>query len=171
MHALAEVFDQLLGLHVEAKDLQFSQMACRAFVVFVAAIVLSRIADRRFMGRSAGYDFMLAIILGSVLSRGVNGQAPFFSTLGASALLIVLHRIVGALAFHSHPISKWLKGRASVLVENGRLNEREMRRYHITYDDLCEYLRINGAMTRVEDVARATLERNGSISVVKKASG
>lgn len=168
MHALGEIIDQLLGLHAAGKDLHFSHMVWRGVIVFIVAIVLARVADRRFMGRSACFDFMLAVILGSVLSRGINGQAPFFPTLGASALLVVLHRLVGALAFHSHRWSVWLKGRACVLVEDGRMVEREMRRNHITFDDLCEYLRISGGVTRVEDVARATLERNGTISVVKK---
>jgi hypothetical protein len=168
VQALAEVVDGLLGLHVEGKDLHFSHMAWRSLVVFIVAIVLARVADRRFMGRSACFDFMLGVILGSVLSRGINGQAPFFPTLGASALLVVLHRIVGTIAFHSHRWSLWLKGRECVLVENGRINDREMERNHITFDDLCEYMRINRGVTRVEDVARATLERNGTISVVAK---
>jgi len=168
MQAIGEIVDHLLGLHVEGKDLHFSHMAWRSLVVFIVAIALARLADRRFMGRSACYDFMLGVILGSVLSRGINGQAPFFPTLGASALLVLLHWLVGALAFHSHRGSVWLKGRECVLVEDGRMNEHEMQRNHITFDDLCEYLRISRGVTRVEEVARATLERNGTISVVKK---
>jgi len=168
LHGFGDLVDAALGLHVEGKDLHFSHMAWRCLVVFIVALVLARFADRRFMGRSACYDFMLGIILGSVLSRGINGQAPFFPTLGASALLVMLHRVVGALAFHSHRWSVWLKGRECVLVENGRLNDRELQRNHITFDDLCEYLRINRGVTKVEEVARATLERNGTISVVKK---
>jgi uncharacterized membrane protein YcaP (DUF421 family) len=164
----AELFDRILGLHVQAKDLEFGQMAARSLVVFILAIVLARVADRRFMGRSACFDFMLGVILGSVLSRGINGQAAFFPTLGASALLVILHRIVAAIAFHSHRFSKLVKGTERVLVRNGQADENELRRNHITFDDLCENLRLNGNITNVEEVLEARLERNGSVSVVKR---
>lgn len=165
-----EAFDRALGLQVQAKDLDFSQMAARAFVVFCAAIVLARIADRRFMGRSACFDFMLGVILGSVLSRGINGQASFLPTLGASALLVIFHRIVGTIAFHSHHFSRWVKGTERVLVRQGQVDPNEMRRNRITFDDLCENLRLNANTEKVEEVAEARLERSGTISVVKMKS-
>lgn len=162
------MIDHFLGLHVQSKDLEFGQMAARAFVVFVFAIILARLADRRFMGRSACYDFMLAVILGSVLSRGINGQASFFPTLGASALLVLFHRLVGMIAFRSHRFSEWVKGTERVLVREGKVDHREMSRGDITIDDLWENLRVNGGIADLADVREARLERNGQISVVKK---
>ena len=170
LSTLADVADRLLGLSLEANELHLSHMACRAFVVFCVAVALARFADRRFMGRSACFDFMLGVILGSVLSRGINGQAKFFPTLGASVLLVALHSITGAIAFHSHWFSRLVKGDERVLVRNGKIDEREMRRNKITYADLCENLRINASVTDVKDVAEARLERNGTISVIKAKS-
>ena len=162
-HAL----DRLLGLHVGASDLEFSHMAWRTLIVFCFAIILSRVADRRFLGRSASYDFMLGVILGSVLSRGINGQAQFFPTLGASLLLVLLHRAVGTLAFHSHHFSRLVKGSERVLIREGQIIEKELSRSHITYDDLCENIRLQTQSSEIVDIAEARLERNGSISVVK----
>jgi uncharacterized membrane protein YcaP (DUF421 family) len=161
-----DLLDRLLGLQLQARDLEFSHLACRSLVVFCAAILLARVADRRFMGHNACYDFMLGVILGSVLSRGINGQARFFPTLGASALLVILHRVVGTIAFHSHWFSEWVKGREYVLVRNGKVDEQALRKNKITYDDLCENLRTHGKVANVTDVAEARLERNGQISVV-----
>jgi uncharacterized membrane protein YcaP (DUF421 family) len=165
---LYDFADRALGLELSARDLHFSHMAARSFVVFCFAIVLARAADRRFMGRSACFDFMLAVILGSVLSRGINGQAPFFATLGASALLVLLHHVVGTIAFRSHWFSDLVKGRDVVLVRDGQVDEGALRRNRITYDDLCENLRTNGNVHSLEDVEEARLERNGSVSVVKR---
>jgi uncharacterized membrane protein YcaP (DUF421 family) len=169
--SLREIVDRMLGLGLESHQLHFSHMAWRAVVVFCVAVALARIADRRFMGRNACYDFMLGIILGSVLSRGVNGQAAFFPTLGASALLVIMHRLVGAVAYHSHWFSCLVKGQYRILVHDGRVDRDEMRRNHITIDDLEENLRMRGNVARVEDAAEARLERNGNISVVKREGG
>lgn len=167
LETLHDFAERLLGLSVQAHDLHFSHMAWRTLIVFIFAVVLARLGDRRFLGHGAGFDIMVAIILGSVLSRAVNGQAPFFPTLGASALLVLLHHLLAKLAYHSHGFSRLVKGSALVLVRDGKLNDAELRRNNITHDDLDEHLRLNGSVIGTGDVAEARLERNGSVSVVK----
>jgi uncharacterized membrane protein YcaP (DUF421 family) len=160
--------DRTLGLHVSAQDLNYTQMAGRAVVVFVLGVVLVRVADRRFLGRNAGFDVLLGIVLGSVLSRGINGQAAFFPTLFASALLVGLHRLLGTLAFHSTLVAWLTKGAARTLVRDGRVDRAELRRHKISEDDLGENLRLNGNLPDAASVAEARLERNGQVSVVPK---
>ena len=92
---MSSFFEHLLGLHAAVDALTWGQFAARTVVVFALGIFLVRIADRRFLGRNAGFDVLLAIVLGSVLSRAINGQAPFLPTLAASVLLVLLHRVVG----------------------------------------------------------------------------
>jgi uncharacterized membrane protein YcaP (DUF421 family) len=165
----ADVVDRLLGLSVDAQDLKFGHMACRTFVVFVFAVTLARLGARRFLAHNAGFDIMVAIVLGSVLSRAINGQASFFPTLGASALLVGLHHVLATLTFHSHWFSALVKGQPRILIRDGKVDRREMARGKITDHDLDENLRLHGNVKGTGDVAEARLERNGSISVVKVA--
>jgi uncharacterized membrane protein YcaP (DUF421 family) len=158
--------DHLLGLHAAVAALTWGQIGARTVIVFLVGVILLRLADCRFLGHNAGFDVLLAVVLGSVLSRGVNGQAPFFETLGASALLVVLHRLLAAIACRSPAVSRLVKGGAVVLVKDGRVRKDALRRADISLDDLNENLRLN-AIARVADVAEARLERNGEISVVK----
>jgi uncharacterized membrane protein YcaP (DUF421 family) len=169
--ALRETADRLLGLSLQAKELHLSHMAARTFVVFCFAVFLARVCNRRILGHTAGFDIMAAIILGSVLSRGINGQASFFPTLGASVLLVVLHTIMAKLAFRFHGFSELVKGKPKTLIRDGKPDQREMARTSITRDDLDENLRLSGNVDDCARVAEARLERNGSISVVKVERG
>jgi uncharacterized membrane protein YcaP (DUF421 family) len=162
--------DQLLGLHTPAGDLTFLQMGCRSFIVFAVSILLVRVADRRLVGRNAGFDMMVVVILGSVLSRGINGQAAFFPSLGASAVLIIFHHLLATAAFQWPWFSRLVKGREEILVRNGKVDRAALRRCKITNDDLDENLRLNGNETSIEHIVEARLERNGSVSVVKAKS-
>lgn len=162
-----DLLDRLLGLTLDADQLEFHHMAWRTLIVFAVAVVLARAGARRFLANNAGFDIMVAIVLGSVLSRGINGQAAFFPSLGASILLVGLHHLLSTLAFHSHWFSQLVKGRPRVLVRDGEVDRAEMRRAKITDDDLDENLRLNGSIADTGDVAEARLERNGSVSVVK----
>ena len=159
-------FDGLLGLRVEANDLELHQMVWRGFFVFIFAVSLARLAGRRMLGHNAGFDIVLLVIFGSVLSRGINGDAAFFPTLVTGALLVALHHVVATMAFHWHWFSKGLKGSAISLVRDGRVDREAQRQAKITDDDLDEHIRLNG-VARTSDVAEARLERNGMISVVK----
>ena len=159
--------DRLLGLHLNAEDLRLHHMVWRSFVVFICAVLVARIGDRRFLGHNSGFDIMVLVMLGSVLSRAINGQAAFFPTLGASVFLVFLHDLAATAALRSHAFSKLLKGKPVTLVRDGRVDERAMAQAKITHDDLDEQLRLRGNVQDTGDVAEARLERNGNISVVR----
>ncbi len=160
--------DHLLGLHAAAAELTWEQIGARTVIVFLFGVVLVRLADRRFLGHNAGFDVLLAIVLGSILSRGIDGQAPFFKILGASLLLVLLHRVLALAACRWPALSRIVKGDAIVLAKDGKSLPEAMRRADISPDDLKENLRLNANVDAIEDIAEARLERNGRISAVKR---
>ena len=56
-----------------------------------------------------------------------------------------------------------------MLVENGKLIERNMRRERLTLDDLAEKARLS-EIAAIEDIRWAVLETNGDISFIKQQS-
>jgi uncharacterized membrane protein YcaP (DUF421 family) len=166
---VTQLINRALGLSLRADELGFSHMAWRSVVVFVFSFVLMGVSVRRLLGKNAALDVMLVVILGSVLSRAINGQAAFFPTLGASLLLVLLHRLVAWASLRSHVVSLIAKGRDRVLVRDGRIDRAALRDVMMTEDDLAENLRLNGNVTEIAEVKEARLERNGTVSVVKRS--
>ncbi|HVU25801.1 MAG TPA: YetF domain-containing protein [Opitutus sp.] len=169
MTAPYRAFSDLLGLDVPAADLTTGHMVARAVVVFVAGVVLVRLGHKRSVGHSSGYDVLLIVMLGSVLSRAINGRAAFWPTLGASLALVVLHSLLSVASYHSHCVSVLVKGRARVLVKDGQVDRAALRHSHVTPDDLLENLRLAGNVDTPAAVKEARIERSGTISVVPKA--
>jgi uncharacterized membrane protein YcaP (DUF421 family) len=167
LDSIETFLDRLLGLNLQPTELEFAQIAWRGLVVFCVAILLARLGARRFLAHNAGFDIMVAIMLGSILSRAITGQSPFFPTLGVSALLVGLHHVLSTLTFHFHWLSQLIKGRPRVLVRDGVLDRDQMCRSKITADDLEENMRLHGNTRKTSEVAEARLERNGSVSVVR----
>lgn len=155
-----------LGLEVAPKDLAAWQMALRAAVAFIAAIAIARIADKRFMGKYAPLDIMLAVVFGSIVSRAITGNTAFFPALGACLVLVLLHRLIGAIAFHSDRFGRLVKGQRRLLISDGEIQWDEMKKSHISRRDLEEALRQHTRSPRLDEVKAAYLERNGSISIV-----
>jgi hypothetical protein len=77
-----EALSKMLGLGLAPKELSLLQVCLRGIIVFLTAVVMVRLADRRFLAKLTTLDAILAFILGSTLARAINGSAAFFPTLG-----------------------------------------------------------------------------------------
>jgi uncharacterized membrane protein YcaP (DUF421 family) len=83
-------------------------------------------------------------------------------------LLIFFHHLLGVLACHSDGFSKLVKGQPRVVIKEGRADQAELKRCRMSAEDLEENIRLNGNVSETGDVQEARLERNGTISVVRK---
>ena len=61
-----DIIKDLLGLGMEANKLTVFQVLLRAMIVFLAAIVMVRMADKRFLSRMSAVDVILGFILGKL---------------------------------------------------------------------------------------------------------
>lgn len=161
----------LLGIGTPGDDLSALQMSARAVTVFSAAIAMTRIGHKRFMGRNTSLDVLLGIIVGSVLSRAITGNAPFLPTLAAGFALVLFHWLLSAISFRFPLFGMAVSGKERCLIENGEVRHNALHRSHITNDDLLEALRSKGFQPDIDCIQIACLERNGNISIVPKPSG
>jgi uncharacterized membrane protein YcaP (DUF421 family) len=161
-----EVTRHILGLGLDPKQLSFIQISLRGIIVFIVSLVIVRLGDKRFLSKMSAFDAILGFILASMLARAVNGSASFFPTLGAGFVLVSLHRLIATLSFRWDFFGLLAKGRADVLVEDGKADPRKMRANKISEDDLLEEARLNGQVTEINRIRRATMERNGQVSIV-----
>lgn len=156
----------LWALGIGCEELNVGHMALRAVVVYIAAIAMIRLSGKRLLGRASAFDVVLAIIIGSVVSRAITGSSPFFPTLAAGIVLIWLHWLFAAIAFRSRWFGFFVKGRPIVIVRDGEILWDAMRRSHLSENDLLTALRTQASLADLSGVAEARLERSGDISVI-----
>ena len=167
MNALWEFFGVLLGLGAETKELTFLQISLRGVIVFAATLVMVRLSSKRSLAEKTAFDAVLIVILASMLARAINGSAPFFPTLGTGFVLVILYRLLGAAAYYSHRFGILIKGKPVLLVQNGRLERKNMRRSYISEHDIEEDMRLNARTDDLSQIKVARVERSGDISFIK----
>jgi uncharacterized membrane protein YcaP (DUF421 family) len=168
MEALVETVRELLGLGRDIADVDALQMALRTVIIYASALIIIRLGSKRFLGKATAFDVIVAIMLGSILSRGINGSAPFLPTIVAGAVLVGLHWLLAFLTSRLDWLGPLVKGNPVLLVEDGTIREEGMRRAGLSTRDLEEHLRLRANETDISNVRLAVLERNGEISVVPK---
>src|SRR5438876_5424448 len=130
--------DMLHALFGDGPDLTPLQMSVRAVVVFVAALLLLRIAGRRALGQHSAFDVCIVVLLGAVLSRAVVGASPLVATISAAAVLVVLHRLIAWQGVRSPAFERLVTGHERVLVGGGRKDDAAMQAALISEGDLRE---------------------------------
>ena len=151
----------------EGEPISALQMSLRSIVLFLYGIVLLRLAGTRIFGKSVPLDIIMSVIIGSNLSRCLTGNAPLLPTMVATAVLLALHWTLARFAHKSHGFANLVKGKPHVLVEDGEIDHGAMRHEGIGMRDLETAMR-DEDIVEVKNVRRATLERDGSISVISK---
>lgn len=153
------------ALGLDAQQLSIWQMGLRAAIIYLFALIMVRIVgERRFIGKYAAFDVILSIIFGSTLSRAINGNSGFFETIFAGFILVLMHWLVAAIAFHFTQFESKIKGRSKILIKDSQLCYKNMQSCHITKEDLAATLRLKCQIERLDMVEKACLERNGDIS-------
>ncbi len=155
------------ALGLDAPELALGHMLVRAVVVFIFAIVIVRVGKKRFISENTAFDVILGVMLGSILSRAITGQSPFFPTLGASVLLVALHWFFARIAVRWDDFGTLIKGNTRVLIRDGTVDWEAMRRSNLSRNDLLEALRLQANLLTWDQVKEARLERNGEISIIK----
>jgi uncharacterized membrane protein YcaP (DUF421 family) len=160
-----ESFRALIG--PDTGDATIGQLCVRAAILFLFGVACIRIAGRRTFSQITPLDIVVAIIIGSNISRAMTGKAPFFPGLAATLVVVGLHRLMAVATLRWSPLARLMKGSPIILVRDGVADPAAMRRHAISRADLVEGLRME-QVDRVEDVRLATLEAGGKISVVPK---
>lgn len=158
--------DLLQVLTAEGKTLDWWQMGLRALLVYGLTLVIVRMGKKRLFGKSTAMDMVLAVILGSVVSRSINGSSTLLPTAVAAVVLVGLHALTAKFAVLWPALGTVLKGKPRPLIRDGKILEDEMRAGDLGHHDLEESLRCAGKSTDPAAVSEAWLERNGTISVI-----
>ena len=162
------MLEDFLGLGIDVQDVNAIQMALRTILIYAATLAIVRVGSKRFLSQATAFDAIVAIMLGSIMSRAINGSAPFLPTLAAGVILVGLHWLIAAIAYSSDWFGTLVKGNPVLLIKDGDLQEKGLRETSVSAKDLEEALRIESHVTEPESVKLAYLERNGGISVIPR---
>lgn len=157
----------IFGADASSREMAIPQMVARAALIYLALVVLMRLGKKRFLGDATVFDIVLSIVIGSIAGRTITGGAPLLPSLAAIAALIALHWLFSWIGVRSRYFASLIKGRADVIIKDGKPDRAAMRAAHMGEDDLAEDLRIEG-VGDPREVKEARLERSGKLSVIKR---
>ena len=143
-------------------------IALRGAALFLFIYLLTRVIGRRELSSLQPFDLILLIVLGDTIQQGLTQDD--YSVTGA---VIAVGTIAGLqvltswVAFRFRWARRVLDGDPIVLVQDGKVIEKNLRRERITVEDVAEQARTN-QISSLENVQWAVFEPSGTISFIPK---
>jgi uncharacterized membrane protein YcaP (DUF421 family) len=140
----------------------------RAALAYVFILFLTRVVGRRELSSGPPFDLVMLVVLGDLIQQGVT-QSDYSVTglVLAIGTIAVLQAAVSLLTFHSRRVRPLLEGEPIVIIQDGSVIERNLRRERLTLNEVQEEARLS-QIASLEDVRWAVLETNGKISFIPK---
>ncbi len=138
----------------------------RTIILYLLIIAGIRLMGKRQVGELEPSELVLALIIADLAAVPMQDFGiPLLSGIIPILTLLSITMIISVLSMKSVKFRALLCGRPSIIVENGKLKQAEMKKNRFTVDELMEELRMKG-VTDISTVKYAILETNGQISVL-----
>lgn|SRR5690625_1412957 len=138
----------------------------QAILIVVIGTFLLRLAGRKTISQMTLAETVLMISLGTLIIQPVTSDNIWVSfVVGAVLVITLLLMEYGQLK--SDKLEKIITGKSRIVIENGTLNEKELKKLRLTVDQLEMKLRQKN-ITSIDDVQWATLEPSGNLGFTLK---
>ena len=143
-------------------------VALRAIVAFLFILLITRVVGRRELSSLEPFDVILLVVMGDLIQQGVT-QADTSTTgimiaVGVFALMAVA---TSYASFRFKRLRPVLDGQPVILLQDGKLIERNLRNERMTEEEVAQEARLQ-QIASLDQVAWAVLESTGRISFIPK---
>jgi uncharacterized membrane protein YcaP (DUF421 family) len=139
----------------------------RVIIAFFSLLIFTRILGKQQISQLTFFEYILGITIGSIateLTVDLNSKAwPHFVGLVVWFLLTFLLQFI---TMKSKKVAQYVEGEPTVIIMNGEILDKAMKRIRFRITDLLELLRQKDVFD-ISEVEIAVLEVSGTLSVMK----
>lgn len=141
----------------------------RAAAVYIAVLLLLRLAGRRTVAEMTPFDLVMLLIIGDATQQAILGNDFSMTTAFLVVATLIVLDVALSIAKQRHPfVAKLIDGVPMVLVENGNPLRDRMRRARVSLEDVMQSARESHGLERLDQIKFAVLEISGGISIIPR---
>ncbi|MHA6531712.1 DUF421 domain-containing protein [Paenibacillus sp. BAC0078] len=148
--------------------MNYVEILIRTILSVGLLLLIPRILGKQTLSNMTSNDFVTSITMGSLAANLAFNISLRSSYLVLSIVVITATSfLLSFIALKSRKMRSWISGSPTILIEEGKIMEANMRKIHYTLDSLDQALR-EREIFNIEEVEYAVLEDNGRVSVLRK---
>lgn len=143
-------------------------MLLRTLILYFVILIMFRIMGKREIGKLSIFDLTVSVMIAEIAVFSIEDpDLPLIKGLMPIFALVLTQVVISFLSLKSRRLRDVIDGRPSIIIDKGKINEKEMSRQRYNFDDLLTQLREKNIMN-LADVEFAVLETSGKLNVKKK---
>ncbi len=147
---------------------EWIEIIVRSTILLLVLFMLSKGFGKKKLSQLTVFQFMLMIVIGGIVAMSViNPNIPIAYGFIALAVWFIIPFAAEFIALKSKRFRDVTKGKGTVLIQNGKIMEDNLKKERVTTDDLLSRLRSNNVFTAA-DVEFAVMEPTGDVNVLPK---
>ncbi|MED3689547.1 DUF421 domain-containing protein [Peribacillus butanolivorans] len=141
----------------------------RTTVIYLVIWFLFRMMGKREVGELSVLDLVVSIMIGDIAVLSFEDlEKPFIRQTIPMFVLAILQISLAFISLKSVRFRYFMDGKPLIIINQGKIDEKAMRRQRYNFDDLLTQLREQGIID-ISEVQFAILETTGKLSVIKKS--
>lgn len=143
-------------------------LVLRAIFLYFFVFAITRVIGRRELSQLAPFDIILLIVAGDAIQQGLTQDD--YSLTGAVLVVgtfAILQLITSYSSFRIERLRPLLEGEPIVIIQNGEILDRNLKRERLTKEEVAEEAR-QQQISSLDQVEWAVLENSGKISFLTK---
>lgn len=144
------------------------EVILRSITSFVLLLIGARILGKQTISQMTIFDFVAAISLGAISANlAFNTSIKVHHTIIAFTIYVGIIFLISIISLKNRKGRKFLAGDPTIVMQNGKVLEGNMKKMRYTLDYLNQQLRERDVFN-IEEVLYAIVETNGTLTVLKK---
>ena len=137
----------------------------RTIILYLALIISVRLMGKRQVGQMEPSEFVVTMLVANLASIPMQDEGiPLFSGLVPILTVLGVELVLAGLTLKSILVRRLLCGKPVILIENGKILQKNLQKTRVTMDELVGHLREKDVID-LSAVQFAILETNGNLSV------
>lgn len=141
----------------------------RTALLYLLVVITMRLMGKRQIAQLEPFELVVAIMIAELAAIPMQDRhIPLINGIIAILTLMFIQVTFSVISLRSVGFRTFLDGHYSLVIVNGSIQEKEMRKARYNLDELLEQLRLKDVF-HLEDVEFAILETSGDLSVLLKS--
>jgi uncharacterized membrane protein YcaP (DUF421 family) len=148
------------------ENLDLPGVIFRVSIMYLYALTLVRISGKQSLGQLTAMDFVVTLIIGDLFDDVIWAEVPVVQGMVAFAVIVLMHMLLTFASSRNMRFYRLVTSPGRLLVEDGKLVERNLQHEWMRPETVQSDLRMNGE-EHPREIKEAWLEPKGQMSVVK----
>ena len=143
----------------------YFNLICRTLFMYFFVIFVYRLMGKKEVGQLSIVDLIVSILIAELIALSIQTEKSIFISIVPILVLVGVQILISFITLKSSKIRYVLDGKPTVIINDGKIDIKQMSKLRYSLDDLLIQLRLQG-INSIDEVKYAILENNGELSIL-----